>query len=100
MIFMDKKYYCPIFQGNITEYDCDEAVYAASTGHHLNDSIHYLLDIETIIANREICLACSNNPCNKHRLSTQERIPEDEIRRRLAGRAAEYLMFMDDGEKI
>lgn len=44
--------------------------------------------------------ACSNNPCNKHRLSTQERISEDEIRRRLAGRAAEYLMFMDDGEKI
>ena len=28
---MDKELYCPIFQGNITEYDCNETVYAAKT---------------------------------------------------------------------
>lgn len=95
---MDKKFYCPIFQGNITEYDCDETVYAANTGHHLNDGIPYLIDINTINQNREICLSCPRNPCNNHRLSKKGEMSGYEIKKRLAGRAAEYLMFMDDEE--
>lgn len=95
---MEETIYCPILQGEITEYDCDETVYVANTGHHLNDGIPYLLDIETITANREVCLACSNNPCNNRRLSEQERMSDEEIKKRLAGRAAEYMMFKDDEE--
>lgn len=93
---MKETIYCPILQGEITEYDCDETVYATNTGHHLNDGIPYLLDIETITANREVCLACSNNPCNNRRLSEQERMSDEEIKKRLAGRAAEYMMFKDE----
>ena len=95
---MEETIYCPILQGEITEYDCYETVYATNTGHHLNDGIPYLLDIETITANREVCLACSNNPCNNRRLSEQERMSDEEIKKRLAGRAAEYMMFKDDEE--
>lgn len=95
---MEETIYCPILQGKITEYDCYETVYATNTGHHLNDGIPYLLDIETITANREVCLACSNNPCNNRRLSEQERMSDEEIKKRLAGRAAEYMMFKDDEE--
>lgn len=97
---MEEKFFCPLYNGDVSEYDCDEIVYAAYTGRHLNDGIPFLLDIEVIIEKKDICFSCLKNPTNKRRILEEERMSEDEIRRRLAGRAEEYLMIMDDKEEV
>jgi hypothetical protein len=100
---MDKKY-CPLYEGEITQYDCHEISCGAKTNYIANDGLPPLVSIEKIRTKRQICLDCQGVTANETEIAThndppikkEKKMSEDEIRRRLAGRAAEYLMFLDD----
>ena len=103
---MDKKY-CPLYEGEITQYDCHEISCGAKNNYIANDGLPPLVPIEEIRKKRHICLDCqgttaseieiaTNNNKTNQSVKKEKKMSEDEIRRRLAGRAAEYLMFLDD----
>ena len=50
--------FCPLYNGNISQYDCDEISYGAKHGWIPNDGLPKLIDIETIKKKRELCLVC------------------------------------------
>lgn len=101
----NKEFYCPVYEGNITQYDCDEITCGLKMGYFINDGIPPLLSMATIKSKEHLCYACDRNS-NKNSQRSQEpikpisreKMSEDEIRKRLSGRAMEYLMFLDDDE--
>jgi len=54
-------YYCPVFDGQVSEYDCEEISYGAVYGRFVNDGLPYLMSIEDVIDKKELCLKCELN---------------------------------------
>lgn len=52
------EFFCPLYNGNISQYDCDEISYGAKHGWMTNDGLPKLMDIETIKKKQELCLKC------------------------------------------
>lgn len=99
----NKEFFCPLYEGNITQYDCDEITCGLKMGYLINDGLPPLVSMETINSKKHLCYACDRNP-NKDRKelikpTSHKTMSEDEIRKRLSGRALEYLMFMDDDDE-
>lgn len=61
------EFFCPLHDGNISQYDCDEISHGAKHGWMLNDGLPKLIDIEVIKKKQELCLACE-----RHKSSTGE----------------------------
>lgn len=57
----DGGYFCPLYNGNINRYDCDEISCGAKHGWMPNDGLPKLMDIEIIQKKRELCLACERH---------------------------------------
>lgn len=101
----NKEFFCPVYEGNITQYDCDEITCGLKMGYFINDGVPPLVPMATIKSKEHLCYACDRNPNKDSQKSqepiksiTREKMSEDEIRKRLSGRAMEYLMFLDDDE--
>ncbi|MGI6361837.1 MAG: hypothetical protein ACOX05_06080 [Bacillota bacterium] len=50
--------FCPLYEGSISQYDCDEISRGVKHGCMSNDGLSKLMDIELIKKKREVCLAC------------------------------------------
>ena len=110
-----EKFYCPLYEGEINQYDCDEIQCGANTDYIPNDGLPQLLSIDVIRSKKEVCLNCKKNGRNAKDIITQmvdgiaknpnegkdptEMIRIEEQRKRLAGRAMDYLMFLDDDDE-
>ena len=57
----NKEFYCPLFDGAVTQYDCDELSFGANFRHLINDGLPHLMSIEDIIKKRTICVKCQVN---------------------------------------
>ncbi len=55
------EFYCPLYDSNITQYDCDEISAAAQIGRLFNDCLPSLISIYQITEKKEICLQCERN---------------------------------------
>ena len=58
------EFYCPLYDGMLEQYDCDEISYGAKTGRYVNDGLPFLVPIETAYEKRDICLNCEHNSEN------------------------------------
>lgn len=54
-------FYCPVYDGYISEYDCCEICCGAIDGRIPNDGIPELMDIKIITQRRQWCLDCVRN---------------------------------------
>ncbi len=54
-------FYCPVYDGYISEYDCCEICCGAIDGRIPNDGIPELMDIKVITERRQWCLDCVRN---------------------------------------
>lgn len=57
----EKSFYCPLYNGKITQYDCDEFCCCVKTGYLPNDGLPYLMELSDINRKRESCINCSRN---------------------------------------
>lgn len=102
----NKEFFCPLYDGNITQYDCDEITCGLKLGYYINDGLEPLVPLHIAKSKAHLCYSCERNPnscekiCNEQNTQTEatthKKMSEDEIRKRLSGRAMEYLMFLDD----
>lgn len=110
MELLDRKF-CPLYNGEITEYGCEEISFGAKNGYLVKDGLPPLVAIEEIKKKRDICLKCQGLdvveiqtiingfvPCGEATIPSkaEKKMSKEEIKKRLAGRALEYLMFKDD----
>jgi len=58
------EFYCPLYDGNISQYDCDEISCGAKHGWIPNDGLPKLMEIATIKEKKELCLTCERNGSN------------------------------------
>ena len=58
------EFFCPLYDGNISQYDCYEISYGAKHGWMPNDGLPKLIEIATIKEKQELCLACERNRSN------------------------------------
>ena len=54
----NNEFYCPLYEGNITEHDCNELCMGANFNHFKNEDLTPLMTIEKIGENRMICVHC------------------------------------------
>ena len=54
----DKEFYCPLYEGNVSKYDCDEMRYGANNNHLVNDGLPHLMPLKDIQKKRMICIRC------------------------------------------
>ena len=112
----EDKFFCPVYNGLVTKYDCNEISFGIKSGFYLNDGLSPLVPIEIALRKRYLCNVCQHNAnkdCNikvkktsktndtdtkKTEPEVREKMSEEEKRRRLSIRAMEYLMFLDDDE--
>lgn len=57
----EKSFYCPLYNGKITQYDCDELCCGVKTGYLPNDGLPHLMELSDIRRKRESCIKCSRN---------------------------------------
>ena len=57
-ISMDDEFWCPLFGGMISNYDCNELSYGAENERFINDGLPFLMDIEKVINGRALCINC------------------------------------------
>lgn len=57
----EKSFYCPLYNGKITQYDCDELCCGVKTGYFPNDGLPHLMKLSDISRKRESCIKCSRN---------------------------------------
>lgn len=55
------EFYCPVYEGMITDYDCSEISCGVSIGYIPNDGIPPLMSLSTIQSRRNFCLLCNRN---------------------------------------
>lgn len=53
-----KQFYCPLYNGEISQYDCDELCLGVNFNKFVNDGLPPLMSIEYIREKREICIRC------------------------------------------
>lgn len=58
------EFFCPLYDGNISQYDCDKISDCAKHGWMPNDGLPKLIDVETIKEKRELCLVCERYRAN------------------------------------
>lgn len=60
----EPEFYCPVYEGKITQYDCDEIAVCVKNGQLSDDGIPHLMTKETILARKDRCIKCKkhNNP--------------------------------------
>ena len=51
-------FYCPLYEGDVTQYDCDEICVALTTGRLWNDGLPPVLPLEEIQRRKDRCLNC------------------------------------------
>lgn len=54
----DNEYWCPVYEGMISDYDCEEISFGADRGYFVNDGLPFLMDIEKVTERRTLCLTC------------------------------------------
>ena len=54
----ENDYWCPVYEGMISDYDCEEISFGADRGYFVNDGLPFLMDIEKVIAKKDLCLSC------------------------------------------
>lgn len=54
----NEKFYCPLYKGDITKYDCDDISACVYSGYLFNDGFPFLLDQKTILDNKMDCITC------------------------------------------
>ena len=54
----DNEYWCPVYEGMISDYDCEEISFGADRGYFVNDGLPFLIDIEKVTERRTLCLTC------------------------------------------
>lgn len=60
-VFGANNFYCPVYEGMITEYDCSEISCGVSIGYIPNDGLPPLMSLDAIQARRNFCLLCNRN---------------------------------------
>ena len=58
------KFYCPLYDGKITAYDCDKISCAARYGYLPNDGLPPILPLKVIVSKKNVCLKCSEERQN------------------------------------
>ena len=61
----ENEFYCPVYEGMVSQYDCDEISYGAEAGRFVNDGLPFLMPIETVVSRKGICQKCEYNASNK-----------------------------------
>ena len=56
------EYYCPVYEGKICEFDCDEISAGIFRGSFADDDIPFLMDLDTALSRKHRCLACEHCP--------------------------------------
>lgn len=68
------EFFCPIYNGMIEQYDCDEISYSAETGRYINDGLSFLVPIEKVVNQKELCLKCEHNASNTVREKSPKKL--------------------------
>ena len=55
-------FYCPVYEGEVEEYDCSEISTGIHRGRFVNDGIPFLMDIETALSRKVRCQSCARCP--------------------------------------
>lgn len=93
------EFFCPVYEGMINQYDCDEISCGASLGFIPNDGLPLLMDIEVIKSRRDRCLNCEwrqpagEEPENTD-ISMQEQLDNGE--RVSVSDIVDYRLWFDD----
>ncbi len=56
------EFYCPVYEGKISQYDCDEISTGIHRGSFINDGIPFLMELDTALSRRRRCIACERCP--------------------------------------
>lgn len=56
------EFYCPVYEGDISQYDCDEISTGIHRGSFVNDGLPFLMELETALSRRHRCHACERCP--------------------------------------
>lgn len=56
------EFYCPVYEGDISQYDCDEISSGIHRGSFVNDGLPFLMELETALSRRHRCHACERCP--------------------------------------
>lgn len=57
----EPEFYCPVYEGKITQYDCDEIAVCVHNGHLIDDGIPPIMTKEIILARKDRCINCNKN---------------------------------------
>jgi len=57
-MIQEQEFYCPVFEGKITQYDCDEISTGIFRGRFVDDGLPYLMDLEVALSRRHRCKMC------------------------------------------
>lgn len=84
---MQKEFYCPLYEGTITQHDCDELCMGVNFNQQFNDGLPPLMRLEQIRAGKEKCIKCqvkkntnySTNPEVIKRIEALEEKYKDDI---------------------
>lgn len=60
----DASFYCPVYEGEISQYDCDEISTGIHRGRFVNDGLPHLMDIRLAIGRKLRCQACARCPAH------------------------------------
>ena len=64
----NNEFYCPVFEGNITRYDCDELTCGLDLGKFINDGLPPLMSIDALKSKADICNSCERNHIKNKRV--------------------------------
>ena len=52
--YMEKKeFYCPVYDGMVEKYDCDEISCGVDLGRFINDGLPFLMPIEEVVRKKD-----------------------------------------------
>lgn len=82
----DKMFYCPLYEGNINKFDCDELCMGADFNHFKYEDAPHLMTIEEIGKKYMVCVKCqitknttySSNPKVQERIKALEEKYKDD----------------------
>ena len=66
-----KEFYCPVYDGMVEKYDCDEISCGVDLGRFINDGLPFLMPIEEVVRKKDVCLRCSHRV--KEKLNLKDR---------------------------
>lgn len=60
----EQAFYCPVFEGKISQYDCNEISTGIFRGSFIDDGLPFLMDLGVALSRRHRCQACPRNTDN------------------------------------